>query len=248
MDLRTYSAAEVTILLIDIKGFTAQCAAMSAGRVGQWVLDFYERVAAAAAVHGVSKLETRGDCCVCVAGAEGAVPSLSVPATADRRCDQATRMLAFAAALHTALSTASPPANGFPPLQTRMGIATGPAAFLVSAAGQQSFASAQGPAVRVAARMEALAAPGLARVHSSAAEKWAAEARRPPPPTVAVECEGDGPQRAAAYDCAAGAFRPADPPPLPGPDSFAVPARPAAPAAPARMRAGGLRVSASALF
>ncbi len=47
------------------------------------------------------------------------------------------------------------------------------------------FTSAQGEAVVIEERMEALAGPGAIYVHRSALHKWAAEARRPPP---AAEC------------------------------------------------------------
>jgi class 3 adenylate cyclase len=199
------------VLFIDIKGFTSQCAAMPAGRVGEWVADFYERVDTAAAAHGVSKVEVRGDCCVCVAGAEGAVPSSALAAaSADPRHDQATRMLAFAAALHDDLRTLS---AGGGATAARMGVATGECAFLVSdAAGGAEvarFASVRGEAVGLAARMEALAGPGAVHVHRSTAHRWAAETRRAPPQTVRVECDGPGLPRAAVYDCAARAFRPA---------------------------------------
>ena len=57
--VRTYSAGEVTVLLVDIKGFTAECAALSAREAGEWVAAFYERVDAAAAPLGVRKAEVR---------------------------------------------------------------------------------------------------------------------------------------------------------------------------------------------
>ena len=237
MRLSTHTAPEVTVLFIDIKGFTAECAAMPAGRVGEWVAAFYERVDDAAARHGVSKVEVRGDCCICVSGAEGRVPSRAVAARAeeDRRGDQATRMLAFAAALHADLATLPGGTGGA--TAARMGVATGEVAFLVSdglpggdgsAAG---FASVQGDAVNLAARMEALSAPGAVYVHKSAADRWAAEAAgRAPPPTVCVECKGRGLQRAAVFDCAARAFRPA--PGRSGPGALPV----SHPGPPARLR------------
>jgi class 3 adenylate cyclase len=237
MRLSNHTVPQVTVLSIDIKGFTAACAAMPAGRVGEWVAEFYERVDAVAAQHGVSKAEVRGDCCICVSGAAGAVPSRAfAPAAADPHGSQATRMLAFAAALHADLATLS---AGGAATATRMGIATGEASFLVSdpaaaaAAAAAPFVSAQGGAAGLAARMEALAAPGAVHVHRSAALRWAAEARCPPPPTAPVDCGGGGLQRAAVFDCAAGAFRRAEGP---------------APAPAAGGRAGGLRRSASALL
>ena len=42
LQLRTQLLPEATVLLIDIKDFTAQCAAMPAARVGEWVAAFYK--------------------------------------------------------------------------------------------------------------------------------------------------------------------------------------------------------------
>ena len=207
--LATYTVPRATVLSIDIIGFTSACAAMPAGLVGEWVAQFYEHVDAVAAAHGVAKAEVRGDCCICVAGAAGAVPSRAFAAADNDPCaDQATRMLAFAAALHAALQTLS---AGGAATATRMGIATGEASFLVSD-GAVHFVRAQGEAAALAMQMETLAAPGSVHVHHSAALRWAAEARRPPPPTARVGCRDAGrePQRAAVFDCAAGAFSPAE--------------------------------------
>jgi class 3 adenylate cyclase len=211
--ITTHIAPQVTVLCIDIKGFTATCAAMPASSVGEWVSSFYERVDRVAASHGISKVEVRGDCCICVSGVEGSVPSPAMAAAAaDRIADQATRMLAFAAALHADLAALPLGSSGAPTTTAvRMGMATGEAAFLVGcpvSPDAAPFASTQGDVVALAMRMEALATPGAVHVHRSTALKWAAEARSPPPPTAAVECEGRGPQRAAVYDCAARAFRP----------------------------------------
>ena len=211
--LTTHALKNVTVLFIDIKGFTSACAAMPAARVGEWVADFYERVDAVAAAHGVSKIEVRGDCCVCVAGVAGRVPYRAIADAADDpRGDQAIRMLAFAAALHADLATL-PSFGPAAATATRMGIASGEVAFLVSdaAAGPDAapFASVRGDAVDGAARMEALAAAGEALVHKTAAHRWAAEGQQAPPATVCVEVRGGAPQRAAVFDCAARFFGPA---------------------------------------
>jgi class 3 adenylate cyclase len=227
MKLRTYTVPTATVLCIDIKGFTVGCAAMDAGRIGEWVAEFYARVDAAAAAHGVSKVEMRGDCCICVAGAEGAVPSpLFADAAADPAHDQTTRMLNFAAALHADLASLTYTVDGAAgagqgrvmATAARMGVAAGEVSVLISdtrgarggAAG--GFASVLGEALAMAAGMEPLAESGEALLHAPAAERWAAEgAGRAPPPTVGVEVAGLGPQRAAVFDCAAGAFRAAAP-------------------------------------
>ena len=242
---RTVVLPEATVLLIDILNFTTQCATLPAGKVGEWVAAFYRLVHAAASTHGIAIVEIRGDCCVCVAGAEGAAPSRrrreKSAAAADTPADQATRMLAFAARLHADLAGF---AGAGGPILTRMGVATGPLALLTigdgSADGAAGFTSARGDAAEAAARMEALAAPGRARVHQSTAGRWAAEAPgRPAPPTASVYCADPalGPQRAAVYDCAARAFLPAPAPP---------PA--AAPAAAGGGRALRLRAVLSAKF
>ena len=222
MRLRAQSVALATVLCIDIKGFTAGCAAMDAHQVGEWVLNFYSRVDAAAAEHGVSKVEMRGDCCICVAGVEGVVrcPILA-PAATDPVHNQATRMLAFAAALHNDLSTLTyksvvPGDNTSTGrvnvTSTRMGMATGEVAFLVAnhSAGGISFTSVQGDTVNKATQMESLAAPGAPLVHTTTADRWLLEgARRAAPAMVGMEVKGHGLQWAAVFDCAASTFRPA---------------------------------------
>ena len=217
--LRNHAAPGATVLVIDIKGFTAGCAAMSAAEVGEWVAGFYQRVDSAAAAHGVRKAEVRGDCCICVAGTAAAVPWAELgPAArgpapaADGRSDQVTRMLAFAADLCAKLATLSYP--GGRATSARMGLATGDLSFLVGeGGGGGGFVSVQGDAVRVATRMEALSEPGTVLAHRSAIDKWVAEgagaggAPRDAPKTVQVDCGVGEAEAAAAYDCAARAFR-----------------------------------------
>jgi class 3 adenylate cyclase len=221
MRIRTHSVPLATVLFIDIKGFTTACAEMGAGHVGEWVAEFYHRVDVAASAYGVSKVEVRGDCCICVSGVGGAVPCRALAAADnDAGHDQATRMLAFAAALHADLRTLTAGAGRAEATATRMGLAAGEVAFLVGErpdGGADGFVSVHGDAVNLAARMEGLADPGAAQVHRSAAERWAAEARRPVPHAVAVEVKGRGLQRAAVFDLAAAAFRGPAPPPPPLP-------------------------------
>ena len=122
-------------------------------------------------------------------------------------------MLAFAAALHAKVAALPVGGGGTGSKETsgtavRMGMATGEAVFYVGGDGSSPFASVTGAAAAAAARMEAQAGPGLARVHRSTADKWAAEARRAPPATVRVEGgAGREMERAAEFDCAAGEFR-----------------------------------------
>ena len=229
--LSAHTAQHVTVMFIDIKGFTEGCAEMTALAAGEWVADFYARVDRAAAACGVRKVEVRGDCCICVAGDdEPAEPGAATteddddvlpdgegdgdePARAPPT--QATRALAFATALNSDLAGLGTYGCGRP-IRARMGIATGPVAFLVGEAaaaaaaaaldGASLFASVQGDTVNVAARMEALSCPGVAVVHKTAVDQWAAETGRRPPRTACCRVKGKGLQRAAVYDCAAGAF------------------------------------------
>ena len=227
----THIVPQATVVFIDIQGFTAQCAAMPAGRVGEWIAAFYQLVDAAAAAHGVTRVESRGDCCVCVCGAEGTAPpapptansaaATAAPAAADSAESQASRMLAFAANLHAKVAALPVGSGGghsagleqdTAGTAVRMGMATGEVVFyIVVSNGVESApcVSVQGATAALAARMEALAAPGLARVHRSTADKWAAETREAPPATAPVEGATErAAERAAVYDCAARAFRP----------------------------------------
>jgi class 3 adenylate cyclase len=168
------------------------------------VTDFYERVDRAAPAHGVRKVEVRGDCCICVADDQ---PYPSRPAGAP---GPVTRALAFAVDLHADLAAAAAAAPQ--PIAVRMGVAAGPVALLEDESGRDEggdgggdggewcFRCVQGDTVNVAARMEALGRPGIAVVHKSAADRWAAEGGRVGPRTVCVECKGRGVQRAAVYD------------------------------------------------
>ena len=174
--LSTHTAVRVTILLIDIQGFTFQCASLPAGYVGQWVAAFYSRVDKVAAAHGVQKVAVRGDCCICVAGLEGAVPFpvTKVQQAPDLKSDQATRMLAFAEELHSSLATLPSGAEKGKLCDsytaTRMGVATGEATFLANAAAGLEgapCASVWGEVVEIAALLDSKAAPGKVYVHRS---------------------------------------------------------------------------------
>jgi hypothetical protein len=203
--LSSHTAPQVTVLFLGIAALPAACESPSAAAsapssaaapapaasaAAESIAAFYDAVDAVAAAHGVSKAEARGDCCICVTGAAGAVPARGLAAgAADPPGDHATRALAFAAALHAALRAAAGPAAA---AAVRVGAATGEAAFLVADGGgwgDGPVVSVQGDAVNLAARMHALAGPGAARVHGSAADAWAAEAPgRRPPATERVEC------------------------------------------------------------
>ena len=185
--------------------------------------------------------QVRGDCCICVAGGLADAPCKRLRA-AEPAGNQVTRMLAFAAALHSSLfvDTSGAGAGGVP-TSVRMGIALGDAAFLLGgpAGGETSFLSVQGDVANLAARMEALASPGFAMVHASAAGHWAEEeAGRQLPAFRLWECKGKGQQPAVVFDCERGEFCAGDVAGAPAPSSAVAEASPPADMDPSVLSAG----------
>jgi class 3 adenylate cyclase len=194
MQLKTYCPTEVSVLFVDIKGFTEACATIRARAVGEWVAAFYTIVNRTATRFGVCKAEVRGDCCICVTGRLADAPCRRLRIT-ESPSRQVTRMLAFASALHMSLSTTT---GGTP---TRMGLAFGEVAFILDCH-DTGFMSVQGDVVNVAARMEAAARVGTVMVHGPAATRWATEAAgRTRPHCETYECKGRGLQHGATFDC-----------------------------------------------
>jgi class 3 adenylate cyclase len=152
--LRLVSHCEdpVTVLFIDIQGFTARCQEVGARRVGEWVAGFYERVDRAATAHGILAVEARGDCCICVAGATQLAPAAAsaaaaaAPEEAPDAGTQVVRMLAFARDLDADLVTLCGGADGRG-TSTRMGMATGEVVFLTSAPDECAAAPPASPTV-----------------------------------------------------------------------------------------------------
>ena len=128
MRLATYTAPLVTVVFIKLPAATSGPAAVPAATEA-----FYERVHAAACLTDLGVVEERGDACICVAGAQRAIPCDAMRSGGpDSAQDQASRALAFAAALL---------GSG----ECGVGLATGEAAFLVGGEGAGSeVASVQG--------------------------------------------------------------------------------------------------------
>ena len=217
------ATARATVVCIDIKGFTERCAAISAGAAGAWVADFYARVDGAAAECGVRRVESRGDCCICVASDEDGHDST----WPQQGSTQARRALAFATVLNAELSEkcgscsrsssggggaaswesehdCSAENGGLGPISARMGIATGAVVFLAGAGG--GFAGVHGEAVDAATRMEALSQPGVAVVHETTAEQWAAETGGRTPRTACCRAARAGQHRVAGDQRSGGGF------------------------------------------
>jgi class 3 adenylate cyclase len=209
--------AQATVLYMDIVDFTRHCAARPLDELSAWMARIHAAVDALLRRHAVRKVETRGDCVICVAGTNFAPPPLAgapAPARADLAADQATRMLAFGSDLGRALAAIDGTA-------ARMGMATGPVVLTHIAHGGDALPAKYiyGDAVNVACRMEQTGRPGAIQLAESAALAHAEERGAPPPPLLTRDVKGKGPMRAALYDCAAGRFLGPDeagpPPPSP---------------------------------
>ncbi|EKX40652.1 hypothetical protein GUITHDRAFT_43507, partial [Guillardia theta CCMP2712] len=95
----------------DIVGYTKRCTGMSPKEIADWMSQVHADVEQLLSKHFIRKIETRGDCYVCVSGTN--------TVDGDRDQNQMSRMVAFAldvaVALHTNHDT-----------QIRVGIDIGP--------------------------------------------------------------------------------------------------------------------------
>jgi hypothetical protein len=57
--------SDLSVLVVDIKNFTATCSILSAGRAGDWTQTFYDCFFRLCDVYQMMFLEKRGDCCIC---------------------------------------------------------------------------------------------------------------------------------------------------------------------------------------
>jgi class 3 adenylate cyclase len=195
--------AQATVLYMDIVDFTRHCMARHLDEIGAWMARIHSAVDALLSRHAVRKVETRGDCVICVAGTNfapagaGATP---LP-RADLAADQATRMLAFGRDLGLALAAIDGTA-------ARMGMATGPVVLThIAHCGDALPAKyIYGDTVNVACRMEQTGRVGAVQLAESAARALAEERGATPPPLVARDVKGKGVMRAALFDCATGRF------------------------------------------
>ena len=134
----------VTMFFSDIVGYTGICAALPAERVSGLLDRLFDRLDAAAQLHGVTKIETIGDAYLCVANLTGADAA-----------DHAARMARFGlAALRAAASTPvdeGDPARGC--LQIRVGLNSGPCTAGVVGRQCPKY-TLFGDTINVAARME----------------------------------------------------------------------------------------------
>ena len=181
---------QATVLCMDIVGFTRQCASRPLDEISGWMGRVHGAVDVLLERHAVRKVESRGDCVVCVTGTGGG-------GGRDGVSDQAGRMLAFGQDLGAALA-------GVDGTTVRMGMATGAVALAhVWHGGDTRPAQyAYGAAVDAARRMEQAGRAGAVLLAESAARAWAAERGGAPP--ALIRCGGG--ELAGLFDCGGGRF------------------------------------------
>ena len=191
--------AQATVLYMDIVDFTRHCVAKPLDEISGWMVRIHAAVDELLERHAVRKVETRGDCVICVSGTNFS-PTEGAPSR-DLSSDQATRMLAFGRDLGLALAAIDGTA-------ARMGVATGPVVLTHIAHGGDALPAKYiyGDTVNVACRMEQTGRAGAVQLAESAARAYAEERGAAPPPLRARDIKGKGCMRVALYDLSAGRF------------------------------------------
>ena len=191
--------AQATVLYVDIVDFTRQCAERRLDEIGEWMGRIHAAVDELLERHAVRKVETRGDCVICVSGTNYAPPGGG--ASRDLCGDQATRMLGFGRGLALALRDIDGTA-------ARMGMATGPVVLTHVAHGGDALPAKYiyGNTVNVACRMEQTGRAGAVQLSESAARAVARERGEAVGRLRVRDVKGKGPMRVALFDCAAARF------------------------------------------
>ena len=195
--------AQATVLYMDIVDFTRHCMAKQLDEISGWMTNIHTTVDELLARYAIRKVETRGDCVICVSGTNF-VPSEG-GASRDLCGDQATRMLSFGHDLGLALSAIEGTA-------ARMGMATGPVVLTHIAHGGDALPAKYiyGDTVNVACRMEQTGRVGAVQLAESAARAYAEERGEAVPALRTKQIKGKGPMRTAFYDYVASRFADAE--------------------------------------
>ena len=191
--------AQATVLYMDIVDFTRHCMAKQLDEISGWMTRIHTTVDELLERFAIRKVETRGDCVICVSGTNF-VPSEG-GASRDLCGDQVTRMLAFGHDLGLALS-------GMDGTAARIGMATGPVVLTHIAHGGDALPAKYiyGDTVNVACRMEQTGRVGAVQLAESAARVYAVERGMAVPPLRSRDVKGKGIMRTAMYDCAGNRF------------------------------------------
>ena len=223
-----------TVLYADIVDFTRQCSLLRPiANIGGWMARIHAAVDSLLIKYAIRKVETRGDCVICVSGTN--FSASSAKRHRDMSSDQATRMLAFGQALAAALSKIEG-------TSVRMGMATGPVMLTHVSHGGDALPAEYiyGDTVNVACRMEQMGRANMVQLAESSVlalkDERAVVVMTPPslkpslatpalPPLSAsssstdpppqtrrtaqmreLQVKGKGRMRVALYDCASAGF------------------------------------------
>ena len=191
--------AHATVLYMDIVDFSRLCVSKPLDEISDWMTRIHATVDELLERHAVRKVETRGDCVICVSGTNYA-PSEGA-GSRDLCGDQVTRMLSFGHDLGLALAAIEQTA-------VRIGMATGPVVLTHIAHGGDALPAKYiyGDTVNVACRMEQTGRVGAVQLAESAARVYAVERGMAVPPLRSRDVKGKGIMRTAMYDCAGNRF------------------------------------------
>ena len=170
---------QVTVMFVDLEGFTEQAARTPPGVLVSALDDLYTQFDALADRFGLEKIKTVGDAYMAVAGAPELIQ------------DDAAAAAEMALAAQEALTQARWPSGR--PIRARVGIASGPA--VAGVIGQRKFAyDLWGDTVNLASRLESNGEPGRILVAEATAARLAE--RYAFGPQQLIELKGKGPTAA----------------------------------------------------
>lgn len=156
---------QISLLFMDICGFTHMSKCVSAGQVMGFLNELFSLFDALVEVHGVHKVETAGDCYIVSAGimvTQQTADGFMHVADSHDPADSAARVMAFARDMMTAARCVRMPNDG-QPVQVRIGIHTGPCTSGLIGSKLPKF-SIFGDSMNTASRMESTAPPGHIQV------------------------------------------------------------------------------------
>ena len=184
---------QATALCCDIVDFTRLCATNSLDEVSSWMTRIHNEIDLLLTKYSIRKVETRGDCCICVTGTNFLNAQEKI--SSDLACDQVTRMVKFAEELCRNLRAQH--------TEVRIGIATGSLVLthISHTADTLPAKYIYGDTVNVACRMEQTGTAGFIQLHEFAAKLYVEEQNAPPPEFGIKDVKGKGLMKVALYDC-----------------------------------------------
>ena len=203
MDMTARSHNDVTVVFLDVVGFTSMSEAVEASEVMMFLNTLFAGLDGLLEAHGVQKIETAGDCYIVAAGVLASAPhhaarrtpahlisSGQVVVSAHDPSQSAHNALSFAkAALALAARVPSPSPLSFQKTQVRIGIHTGQCVSGLIGRRLPKF-GVFGDTMNVASRMESTAPPGAIQVSAATYALLGATERFEP--TGGINIKGKG--------------------------------------------------------